>query len=150
MDIKCGAIAPQDFKRKQEAYFNRIRLLRRHGLPCSIAIKLVQIWSQGAGVHIMRAAPIHEPYAAAIDEGVLQITQDILDFKEPWTEQRKLQLFTPKKHGGGGMGTMVGRMRPAWLGGWESGLAPVARTGNSLHDGAPERVASAHEDHKQV
>ena len=76
----------------------------------------------------MRAAPIYEPYATAIDEEVLQVTQDILDFKEPWTEQRKLQLFTPKKQGGGGMGTMVGRMRPAWLGGWESGLAPVART----------------------
>ena len=41
---------------------------------------------------------------------------------EIMSDSQKLQVFVPKKEGGLGMGSMLARMRPAWLGAWEGGL----------------------------
>ena len=57
LDIALTEINPADFLARQKAYFDRWLVLHSKGLPTNDAMELLQVWSQGAGVHIIRFAP---------------------------------------------------------------------------------------------
>ena len=132
---------------KQEAFYDRLRLLRKHGLKAATMLKLVEVWSQGAGVHIMRAAPVSEAWARKVDDSTGRMVAELLPADELITDSQRLQIFVPKKQGGLGLGSMLARRRPAWLGAWEGGLSKVAdtlgfQTLKDIQNGWPELLAT--------
>ena len=77
LDVQCLEIAPADFPEKQKSFYERLRLLRNSGMPTSAALKLAEVWSQGAGVHILRAAPVAEHWARQLDDDTGRLVLDL-------------------------------------------------------------------------
>ena len=147
LDVDLLDIAPEDFVERQRDYCDRLINLCANGLPVLHALKLLQVWSQGAAVHIMRAAPIDTEWARAVDADIVQTVNTLVHFERCTHTQRSL-IFTPKKLGGLGMGSAEARYTSAWLGAWEGGLHHVTQalgitTTLELHERWPAFMSAA-------
>ena len=82
LDVTLTAIHPTDFITRQTAYFDRLLALQGAGLPTSDAMELLQTWSQGAGVHIIRGCPTTRQWQQTVDAAVLQCVRRLLGMPE--------------------------------------------------------------------
>ena len=97
LDTKCLHIEPEEFPLKQEAFYDRLRLLRKHGLKAAALLKMTEVWSQGAGVHILRATPVTEAWAKRVDDSTGRMVTELLACNEVISESQRTQFFVPEK-----------------------------------------------------
>ena len=120
LDTKCMEIEPEEFPAKQEAFYDRLRLLRKHGLKAAAMLKMTEVWSQGAGVHILRAAPVSENWAKKIDDSTGRMVAELLTNSELFSETQRIQCFVPRKCGVWGLAACSrGDARLGWVRGRE-------------------------------
>ena len=118
-------VSPEKFLLQQRAYFDRLVLLSQHGLPLGDVITLLQTWTQGACVHILRHSSVTDEWVSNVDR---QITDVIGRFLyTTLDESQRMQVFLRVKDGGLGMGSAEIRKEAAWIGAWEGGLNPLLK-----------------------
>ena len=115
---------PQEFIDRHDEYFDRLRTLSRAGLSKIHCLTLLRTWSQGAGVHIIRAVPLTRMWAAAVDDSVYKLLEFLMGVSLSEVQRHQATLQTGS--GGLGLGSMVARREAAWLGAWEGGIAAAA------------------------
>ena len=67
LDIAGMTQEPWDFLERQEEYIERVLKLVEHGLGVVHALTLLRVWTQGAGVHIIRLVQVTQCWAISVD-----------------------------------------------------------------------------------
>lgn len=124
VDVALAPTGDQSFLGRQKAYFERLLLLHKHGLAKARVWQLLQAWTNGACVHLMRALPTSVAWAEEVDMAVCEMAECLVG--EVFRADQRGQLFLRDTEGGVGLGSARLRQDAAFLAAWEAGVGAVA------------------------
>ena len=124
LDIGCLDTNPDAFIIRLREYLARLEALQQGGLSLVHILTPLRTWTQGAGVHIIRAFPVTREWTKEVDKDVMETFARLAGMENP-TETQTKQFFMPTIEGGMGMGSMEARHAAAWLGAWEAGISEI-------------------------
>ena len=101
LDIAGMTQEPWDFLERQEEHIERILKLVEHGLGVVHALTLLRVWTQGAGVHIIRLVQVTQCWAISVDNSAAWAVARLL-MENPSGLAHRVAVPAPQVAQGGG------------------------------------------------
>ena len=121
LDTELLGAEPLEFEKRHKAFLERLLVLHKAGLPLVHVLSLARVWTQGGGVHVIRAVPVTREWSERLDGVTTAFVVNLLGMQITGNQNQQLSL--PLGAGGVGLGSYTGRYAAAWLAAWEGGLA---------------------------